>query len=223
MLKENIPKVLSEIKAAAQSCGRDYSAISLVCASKYADAALIKEAFNVGISVFGENKVQDASRKSRELKELDISWHMFGHLQRNKVKVSVELFDLIQSVDSIRLVEEINQKAAAISKRQDILIEVNTTEEPQKYGVDSKEVEELVKACLNLKNISLKGLMTMGKFTSNPENNRIYFKRLKELFDHLNKKLNLNMYILSMGMTDDYKVAIEEGSTMLRIGRAIWG
>lgn len=227
MIKGNVDRILSQIDEAAQRSGRDASSVTLVCASKYADSDKIRQACDAGIKIFGENKVQSARQKHDQLKDLEIEWHLIGHLQTNKAKQAVELFSLIHSVDSLRLAEELNKQAQKLSKVQDILIEVNTTDEPQKYGIKPAAALELVKSVSLLKNINLKGLMTMGEFTGNPEENRVYFKKLKELFEEVNSYLSTINYrlltILSMGMTDDFGVAIEEGSMMVRIGRAIWG
>lgn len=227
MIKDNLDKVFSQILESAKSCGRNPSEIKLVCAGKYADARGIKEAFAAGLRIFGENKVQDAQDKISQLKDLPIEWQMIGHLQSNKAKLAVKLFSLIHSVDSLSLAEELNKQATKISKVQEILIEVNTTGEGQKSGINPDELLNLVKALGDLKNLKLKGLMTMGRVVENPEDNRQYFKRLKQLFDELNSyRLTVNRELLtelSMGMTDDFRIAIEEGSTLVRIGRAIWG
>ena len=226
MIKDNLDKVFSQIQETAKGCGRNPSEIKLVSASKYADAKGIREAFEAGVRIFGENKVQEAFEKQEFLKDLPIEWQMIGHLQSNKAKLAVKLFSLIHSVDSLGLAQEINKQAAKLNKLQDILIEVNTTGEGQKSGINPEELLNLIKSVTTLKNLKLKGLMTMGKFVENSEVNRQYFKRLKQLFDDINQYLqsvNCNLLTeLSMGMTDDFKVAIEEGSTMVRIGRAIW-
>lgn len=227
MISDNINRVLFQIKEAALRSGRDYFGIKLVSASKYVDSNKIHEAFLAGIRIFGENKVQDAGLKQNLLKDLDIEWHMIGHLQSNKSKEAVRIFNLIHSVDSLDLSKEINKQASRINKIQDILLEINITQEKQKYGINPAEALGLVKEIMNLKSLSLRGLMTMGKLIDNPEDNRIYFKRLRQLFEEINHYLLKAKFqplsILSMGMSNDFEVAIEEGANLVRIGRAIWG
>jgi len=196
--------------------------VTIVAVSKGRSVEQIKEAIEAGIADIGENKVQEALLKYKDLGPKTynlrpIRWHMVGHLQTNKVRDAVKIFDLIQSVDSIRLAREIDKEAAKINKIQDILIEVKTSEEATKFGMPPEQVVDAIKEMRQLKNINIKGLMTIAPLVNNSDKARPYFKVLHELG---NKVTGIS--ILSMGMTDDYKVAIEEGSNMVRIGRAIF-
>jgi hypothetical protein len=233
-IEENIRKIKDRIAQASQRVGRNPSEIRLVCVTKEADVGQIKEAIRAGITEIGENRVQDALKKynyftrylTPNTKHLTpIKWHMVGHLQTNKIKSAIKIFDLIHSVDSLRLAEEINRQANRINKIQDILIQVNTSLELTKFGLKPNEAIEVIKEVAKFKNINIKGLMTIAPIVDNPEKTRPYFKILKDLRDELNE-LRVTSYelrVLSMGMSQDFEVAIEEGANMLRIGRAIFG
>ena len=185
---------------------------------------MLQEAYDFGVRVFGENKVQEIVDKYEALPK-DISWHMIGHLQRNKVKYIIDKVDMIHSVDSLRLAETIEKEAAKKDLIIKILIEVNVAKEESKFGVMPEKVEELVSHVSQLPHIRICGLMTIAPFVENPEENRIYFNRLRNIAVDIERKKsdNVIMSILSMGMTNDYEVAIEEGSTMVRVGTGLFG
>lgn len=189
--------------------------VTIVAVSKGRSIEEIKEAVAAGITDIGENKVQEALLKYRELPT--IKWHMVGHLQANKVKDAVKIFDLIQSVDSLHLAQEIDKQALKINKIQDILIEIKTSPEETKFGLKPEEAIPAIKEIAKLKNINIKGLMTIAPIVDDPEKTRPYFRLLRDLRDEINK-----FQIFSMGMTDDFKIAVEEGATMVRLGRAIF-
>lgn len=204
------------------------AAITIIAVSKGRTLEQIKETIAAGISDIGENRVQEALGKYNRLQaqgcRLQVRWHMVGHLQTNKAKEAVKVFDLIHSVDSLHLACEIEKQAAKINKIQDILIQVNSSGEVSKFGLKPDETIGVIKEIAELKNLNIRGLMTIAPLVDNPEKARVYFRLLKELRDRINE-LRLTSYelrVLSMGMTDDFEVAIEEGSNMLRIGRAIF-
>jgi len=221
VIKENLLTLRTRIACACARSGRLSAEVSLVCVSKNRSSGEIQEAVQAGISDIGENKVQEALL--HYYSPSNIKWHMIGHLQTNKAKEAVRIFDLIHSVDSFRLAEEINKQAEKIDKIQDILVEVNTSQEESKFGVKPGELLELVKEIRGLKNIRLLGLMTMAARSDDLQKSRPYFRKLRELKEEMNKLNGQNKLIhLSMGMSDDFEVAIAEGSTMVRIGTAIF-
>jgi pyridoxal phosphate enzyme (YggS family) len=229
MIQENILKVGERISLACAKINQNPEQITIVCVSKNRTKEEIKEAIEAGITDIGENRVQEALLKYNELTSKRdnarrIKWHMVGHLQTNKVKDAVKIFDLIQSVDSLHLAEEIDKQAAKINKIQDILIEVKTSPEATKFGLQLEVVIEVIKGITKLKNLNIKGLMTIAPIVDNPEKARPYFRLLRELGDKINESriTNHESRILSMGMTDDFEVAIEEGANMVRLGRAIF-
>ncbi|MFH0790485.1 MAG: YggS family pyridoxal phosphate-dependent enzyme [Candidatus Omnitrophota bacterium] len=224
MIKENILK----IKEYLSNLHIDSQAIVVIAISKNRPIEQIKQAIEAGITDIGENKVQEAVSKYNAMRYAlcgkPIRWHMVGHLQANKIKQAVKIFDLIHSVDTLRLAEEINKQAAKINKIQDILIEVNTSGETTKFGFKPEEAIAAVRQIAGLKNVNLKGLMTVAPIVDSPEQARPYFKLLRELREQINT-LHITRYtlhILSMGMTDDFAAAIQEGANMLRLGRAIF-
>lgn len=221
---ENLKTVEEKIQKACDRAGRDRSEVTLIAVSKTKPVDMLMEAYNDGIRVFGENKVQELTGKIEQMPD-DIQWHMIGHLQRNKVKYIAGKVALIHSVDSYRLAEEINIQAKKHGCIIPILIEVNVADEESKFGIKLDETEDLVKECAALDGITIKGLMTIAPFVENPEDNRPVFKALKDkAVDIGSKKIdNVSMGILSMGMTNDYEVAIEEGATMVRVGTGIFG
>ncbi|MCM8797465.1 MAG: YggS family pyridoxal phosphate-dependent enzyme [Candidatus Omnitrophica bacterium] len=227
MIKENILKVNERIRTICAMINRAPSSITVVAVAKGRSVQEAKEAINAGITDIGENRVQEAILKYKELKTAGYKLrnHMVGHLQTNKVKDAVRIFDLIHSVDSLRLAQAIDKEAAKIGKVQDILIEVKTSPEATKFGVPYEGVFGFIKEVSQLKNITIRGLMTIAPLTDNPQKARPYFKKLRELKDEINglRITNCNLQILSMGMTDDFEVAIEEGADMLRLGRVIFG
>ena len=230
MISDHIFKIKQRIAGACAKIGRDPRQITLVAISKGRTAREIEEAIEAGISDIGENRVQEAELKYRKLITSEpanprtIKWHMVGHLQTNKAKEAVKIFDLIHSLDSIRLAREIDRQAARINKVQSVLIEIKTSPEATKSGIASGEAVGLIKEIASLKNISLKGLMTIAPLVNDPEKARPYFRELRELRDSINAISNMQYAIceLSMGMTDDFEIAIEEGANMLRIGRAVF-
>jgi len=199
--------------------------VQLVAAAKTRSPEEIRAAIDAGIRIVGQNYVQEAQRAIDAVGRDTVSWHMIGHLQRNKVRDAVQLFDLIQSVDSLRLARRIDAEAAKAGRTQPILIEINSAREPGKGGVLPKEAEDLAAEVAGLASIRLDGLMTMGPLTADPEAVRPFFRETKGLFDRLASRPGFSerMRILSMGMSDSYAVAIEEGATMVRLGTALFG
>jgi pyridoxal phosphate enzyme (YggS family) len=223
-IEENIRYVKENIAKAAEKAGKTSEEITLVAVSKTVEPERIKEALRCGIKIIGENRVQEAEEKFKQISE-ESEKHLVGHLQTNKAKKAVELFDMIQSVDSLRLAEEVSKRAKAKGKTMDILVEVNTSAESTKYGLNPDEVMDFMKQISNLEGIKIKGLMTVGLFNADMEKVRPCFKKLKRIFDEL-KEANIpgiEMKYLSMGMTQDYEAAIEQGANMVRIGTAIFG
>ncbi|MCM8780642.1 MAG: YggS family pyridoxal phosphate-dependent enzyme [Candidatus Omnitrophica bacterium] len=229
MVKENLLKVHQRILEVCSKINRDPRQITIVAISKGRTTDQIIEAINAGITDIGENRVKEATVKYNLLKVTPyiqkIKWHMVGHLQTNKVKEAVRIFDLIHSVDSLHLAQEIDKQAARINKIQDILFEVKTSSEETKFGLKPNEITELLREASKLKNISIKGLMTIAPLVYNPEQARPYFRMLREIRDDINlmRISNCDLSVLSMGMTNDFEIAIEEGATMIRLGRAIFG
>ncbi len=223
MIKDNICALNEEISSAAKT-SRFRQDVTLVAVSKTHPAEMIMEAYDQGIRDFGENKVQELLSKYDDLPS-DIRWHLIGHLQRNKVKYIVDKVWLIHSVDSFKLAETIEEQAVIHGVDVNILIQVNISHEESKFGIDKEELTGLLKAVSALKHVHVQGLMTIAPFTEDPEECRWIFRELKNLSIDIDamKIDNIRMKILSMGMSGDYKVAIEEGSTMVRVGTAIFG
>ena len=224
MIKENLEEVNNRILAACKRAGRNPEEVTLIAVSKTKPAAMISEAYSAGIKDFGENKVQELWDKHLALPE-DIRWHMIGHLQRNKVKQVIDKAVLIHSVDSIRLAQQIEEEAAKKNLVVDILLEVNVAEEESKFGFKLETAENAIHEIARLPHVRIKGLMTIAPFVENSEENRPVFKKLRQFnVDMQSKNIdNVNMNILSMGMTGDYEVAIEEGATLVRVGTGIFG
>lgn len=224
MLKKNFEEVEAKIQAACDSAGRKREEVTLIAVSKTKPVELLQEAYDLGNRIFGENKVQEIVDKYDQLPN-DISWHMIGHLQRNKVKYIIDKAAMIHSVDSLRLAEAIEKEAAKKGITADILIEVNVAKEDTKFGVMPEDAGGLVLQVSKLPHIRVRGLMTIAPFVENPEENRIYFRRLRNLAVDIgeNKSDNVTMSVLSMGMTNDYEIAIEEGATMIRVGTGLFG
>jgi len=225
MMKEKIEKIKHRIRKAAGSSGRNPESISIVAASKTVSTDLLKSAINAGLHIFGENYIQEAIDKIESIADDRISWHFIGHLQSNKAKYAVYYFDLIHSVDSVKLAKEINKQAKKINKIQKILVQVNISMESTKSGVTVEDAVFLIKETSRLENISVKGLMTMPPYFNSPEKVRPYFKGLVQLKDKIISQNipNVEMNELSMGMTGDFEAAVCEGSTLVRIGTAIFG
>lgn len=224
MIQDNLETVKKNMKSACEKAGRRFDAVTLIAVSKTKPVASLLEAYQTGVRDFGENKVQELLDKTEQLPP-DIRWHMIGHLQRNKVKYIVDKVAMIHSVDSLRLAEEISREAGKKNVEVDILIEVNVAEEDSKYGVTVAEAPALVEKISILPAVHIRGLMTIAPFTEDAEENRLYFRRLKQLSVDIEQKNidNVNMDVLSMGMTGDYSVAIEEGATCVRVGTGIFG
>lgn len=225
MVKEQLIQVEKNIQEACRRSGRDRKDITLIAVSKTKPVEMLQAAYDVGIRDFGENKVQEMVDKIPQLPD-DIRWHMIGHLQRNKVKYIIDRAALIHSVDTYRLAEEINIQAIKKNIIVPILIEVNIAGESSKFGVSASDTMQLAEEIAStLQNIRVKGLMTIAPYVMNPEDNRPYFRKIKDLsVDIAAQNIdNVSMDILSMGMTGDYAVAIEEGATMVRVGTGIFG
>lgn len=224
MVKENLQNVEENIQKACKKAGRDRSEVTLIAVSKTKPVSMIEEAYECGERNYGENKVQEIDAKYPVLPK-DINWHLIGHLQRNKVKYIVDKVKLIHSVDSIRLAEQIETEAEKAGRDVDILIQVNVAEEDTKFGLSIGETESTIRDIAKFEHVHIKGLMTIAPFTENSESNRKYFKKLKQLsVDIKGKNIdNVCMECLSMGMTGDYEVAIEEGATLVRVGTGIFG
>lgn len=226
VLLENIKKVYRKISSAAIRSGRNPFDVTLVAVTKTVDSERIKEAVGLGLRVFGENRVQEAQKKIEQCKEecadCRVEWHMIGHLQKNKAKTAVRLFDLIHSIDSIGLAEEVNACASKENKVQKVLIEVKLSEEETKHGVAKKDFMALIRAAATMKNLKLAGLMTIPPFFDDPDMSRPFFRELKELREKAEQS-GYALPELSMGMTNDFEVAILEGATMVRIGTGIFG
>jgi pyridoxal phosphate enzyme (YggS family) len=225
---ENIAAIRERIARAATRVGRSVEAITLMAVSKTVEPTRIQEAYAAGLRIFGENRVQEFEGKSTALSELkDTEWHLIGHLQSNKAKKAAELFHAIDSVDSLRLAEKLNQAAAEANKKLEVLIEIKVGEEESKAGIplDSPELENLLHTAPKLENLQIRGLMTVPPFTEDPEGARPYFRLLRDLRDQIavRKLPSIQMGVLSMGMSHDFEVAIEEGSSCVRVGSAIFG
>lgn len=223
-IRQNIAQVEEKIAAAAKRAGRNPEDILLLAVSKTKPVELIREAVACGLHSLGENKVQEIMDKYEPMGE-GIHWHLIGHLQTNKVKYIVDKVDMIHSVESVKLAEEINKRAAAANVVMDVLVEVNIAQEESKFGVKVEDTEAFLREIAPLPHIHVRGLMTVAPFVENPEENRTYFRKMRELLVDINDKRidNINMDTLSMGMTGDYEVAIEEGATIVRVGTGIFG
>ena len=224
MLRDNLYEVEEKIQEACRRAGRDRSEVTLVAVSKTKPAEMLREAYDLGVRVFGENKVQEI-REKYEVLPKDIEWHMIGHLQTNKVKYIVDKVRLIHSVDSFKLAEVIEKEAEKHGRTVDVLLEVNVAEEASKFGLKTSDVLPMAEKISQLPHVNLRGLMTIAPFVENPEKNRAIFANLHELYVDIKEKNidNGTVSILSMGMTNDYETAIEEGATMVRIGTGIFG
>ena len=224
MIKEHLTEVKERIEQACIRSGRNPGEVTLIAVSKTKPVPMLEEAYAAGARDFGENKVQEIAAKKPELPE-DIRWHMIGHLQRNKVGHVLGKAVLIHSVDSLRLARQIETDAAKAGLDVDILLEVNVAREESKYGFMLEEVEDAIMTIKDFPHVHIKGLMTIAPFVENPEENRGIFKKLFEFAVDIDKKNidNVTMGVLSMGMTGDYEVAVEEGATMVRVGTGIFG
>ena len=224
MIRENLESVRKRVETACEKAGRSRNEVTLIAVSKTKPLDMLKEAYQGGARDFGENKVQELIDKIPEMPS-DIRWHMIGHLQRNKIKYIIDKVDMIHSVDSFRLAEAIEHEAAKHELVMPILLEVNVAEEDTKFGLKMEEVIPLLEKISGFSHIQVEGLMTIAPFVDDPEENRQVFRDLKQLSVDISQKNmnNINMRVLSMGMTGDYQVAVEEGATMVRVGTGIFG
>ena len=224
MLKDQLQEVEKRIQAACDRAGRKREEVTLIAVSKTKPVETLQEAYDLGVRIFGENKVQELTAKYEALPK-DIHWHMIGHLQTNKVKYIIDKAELIHSVDSLKLAETIEKEAAKHDLIADILVEVNVAEEESKLGMKMEEVIPFVEKVSAFPHVRVRGLMTIAPFVEDPEENRSIFADLHKLYIDIKKKNHDNdtVSVLSMGMTNDYEVAIEEGATMVRVGTGIFG
>ena len=224
-MKTRLESVLTRIKQAAASCKRPAESIRLVAVSKTMPVDVVKEAIDAGVTDLGENYIQEARDKFNALATYPASWHFIGHLQSNKAKYAVRMFDLIHSVDSLKLAKELNKYAQKIDKVQSILIQINVAKEDTKSGIYVEDTLQLVNNISKLEHLCVKGLMTMPPYFNAPEKVRPFFKALRELRDQIRAEgiPAISMDELSMGMTGDFEAAIQEGATLVRIGTAIFG
>ncbi|MCF0122062.1 MAG: YggS family pyridoxal phosphate-dependent enzyme [Lachnospiraceae bacterium] len=224
MLQENYKTVQQKIRNACNRCGREYSEVTLIVVGKTQSVEMLQKIYDLNHRDFGENKVQELMCKY-EVMQKDIRWHLIGHLQQNKVKYIVDKTCLIHSIDSLRLAETISKEAGKHNRTVPVLIEVNVSDEKSKFGVKVSETLPLIETISSLPGISIQGLMSIAPYVTNPQENRPVFKKLKKLsVDIENKNINnVTMNVLSMGMTNDYEVAIEEGATIVRVGTGIFG
>lgn len=224
-ITSNFKEIRESIQQAATQCGRSQDSIQLLAVSKKKGSKLIKEAYDCGQFCFGENYIQEAASKIPELPK-KITWHFIGHLQSNKAKLAAELFDVIQTVDSLKLAKALDKHASVLDKKLSILIQVNIGVEEQKSGIAPDEAEKLIRNIRESTKLNIAGLMIIPPFTASPEMSRQYFKETKKLADGLAQKslFSDNERVeLSMGMTGDFQIAIEEGATIVRIGTALFG
>ncbi|MCL1842632.1 MAG: YggS family pyridoxal phosphate-dependent enzyme [Defluviitaleaceae bacterium] len=228
-IKENVAAVREAIAASAKKSGRNASEIKLIGVTKTVDETRIKELLAAGVEDIGENRVQDFLPKYDALGEIKNSapfnWHFIGHLQRNKVKFIVDKVDLIHSVDSLQLAEEINKRAKQLNREINILAEINISGEASKFGIPPDQILKFAENLVNMRHLRLKGLMCVAPFVENPEENRVFFREMRKLIVDIQKKCLYDTKIvdLSMGMSGDFTVAIEEGATMIRIGTSLFG
>jgi len=220
-IRENLLRVMERMEKAARKAGRDPNEIKLVAVSKTVEVAQVKEAIEAGVSILGENYVQEAQKKIEEIGH-PVSWHFIGHLQSNKAKYAIRLFDMIHSLDSIPLAEELNRRAEQADRGIHVMVEVNLSKEATKFGTDEERVLNLAKRIHHLHHLSLEGLMTMPPYFDSPEMSRPYYIALRELKERIVNE-GIPVKELSMGMSNDFETAIEEGATYVRVGTAIFG
>ena len=224
LIKSRIHDIQQRITSRVLACGREPGSVRLVAVSKTRPDTDIRKAAQAGVRIFGENYIQESIEKIDRLKDLDLSFHFIGHLQSNKARFAVPLFDLIHSVDSLKLAQEIDRQARKISKIQAILVQVNISMEESKSGISEKDALTLVKQISNLENITICGLMTLPPHYNEPEKVKPYFKSLRMIRDRIRDAMpSVRMDELSMGMTGDFEAAIDEGATLVRIGTALFG
>jgi pyridoxal phosphate enzyme (YggS family) len=223
-IKIRLENIKDRINKSAIRCGRDPNSVRLVAVSKTVPANRVKEAIDAGVDILGENYIQETRTKFNELAAYTVSWHFIGHLQTNKAKYAVRLFDLIHSVDSLKLARELDKQAKKVNKIQDILIQINIGKELTKSGADAENASNMIRDVSCFQNLCVKGLMIMPPLFSDPERVRPYFSALRNLRDRIDQKVSgTGLKELSMGMSNDFEVAVEEGATFVRIGTAIFG
>ncbi len=223
-IAERLKDIRSRIDSACRRSGRDGSSVEIVAVSKTVGADKVRQAVTAGVRIIGENRAQEARNKYDACRDLDADWHFIGHLQTNKVKHVVEYASVIESVDSLHLAEVIDRRAGLAGRENvNVFIQVNTSGEKSKFGIGPAETMELVRKVNALRYVTVTGLMTIGLFTNDPERTRPCFRLLRELFLDMNKFSKHPLEHLSMGMTNDFEVAVEEGATLVRIGRALFG
>lgn len=224
MITENLKEVEEKIQKACLRSGRDPKEVTLIAVSKTKPISMIEEVYKEGIRDFGENKPQELREKYDSMSK-DIKWHMIGHLQRNKIKYVIDKACMIHSVDSIRLAQAIEEEAAKKNRMIPILLEINIAREESKFGFMKEEIYDALEIISKLPHLKIEGLMTIAPFVENAEENRVHFKNLRKLYVDIKQKNidNVNMCNLSMGMTGDYEIAIEEGATFVRVGTGIFG
>jgi PLP dependent protein len=222
---ENVERVQDRIHRACQRSGRAVKDVRLIAVSKTKPAEAIRQSYAAGLREFGENRVQEAAAKHHELEDLDVVWHLIGHLQSNKAKQACRIFDWVHSVDSLHLAEKIDREAAALGRKMPVLIEVHLGEEASKFGVEEDELVQLAERVGTLPSVELLGLMTLPPFLDDPENVRPFFRHLREMAARIDARNlpGVQMRELSMGMSHDFEIAIEEGATIVRVGTAIFG
>jgi len=221
-ISDNLLDIYERIRKAAKRAGRDPGEVTVIAVTKTVEPKRIKEAISAGLRVFGENYVQEAQEKMGKFKEKSLKWHFIGHLQKNKAKIAVDIFETIHTVDSVELAAELNKRA---KEPVEVLIEVNIAREKTKAGVDPDGAVKLAKAVSAMPNLKLRGLMAIPPSFEQPEMSRPYFAMVRRLAERINKERFPGVYMrdLSMGMSGDFEVAIEEGATMVRLGTAIFG
>lgn len=219
----NLEHVRAQLAAAAHSAGRDPSEVRLLAVTKTFPVDVVREAVKAGQMLFGENRVQEAQLKIPELQDKNLEWHLIGHLQSNKARAAVELFDVIETIDSEKIARRVDRICGELDRRMPVLIEVNIGEEPQKEGVAPAQVKALARLIDGLPQLELRGLMALPPFSDDPEHSRPYFRRLADLLKELNDGRPCPLTELSMGMSSDFVVAIEEGATLVRVGTSIFG
>lgn len=223
-IAENVEKIRERVQRAARHAGRDPEGITIVAVTKTVDAERIQEAVSAGIGVLGENRVQDAREKIRRIGKA-VQWHMIGHLQTNKAREAVSLFDMVHSVDNLRVAQALDLEAGKQAKRLPVLVQVNISEEESKSGAKAEEAMNLVQSMAGMENLAVQGLMTIPPYSGDPEESRWVFRSLREMRDRIAEMdiQGVRMTHLSMGMSHDFETAVEEGATLVRIGTAIFG
>ena len=222
-IENNLKSVEETVRRTALSCGRDPASVKLLAVSKTFPAEIVEQAFQAGQRLFGENRVQEAASKIPSVQAEGIGWHLVGHLQTNKIRQAVQLFDVIESIDSEKVARKLDQYCSQLNKVMPVFLQINVGQEHQKFGFEPDQVPEVVDKIDALSNLDLQGLMAIPPYAVDPEASRPYFRRMVELFDEVNATRTSPLLELSMGMSADFPVAIEEGSTIVRVGTSIFG